>query len=210
MNNQNIFNEIREKIDIVDLIGEYVPLVQKGRNYFGVCPFHNDTNPSMSVSREKQIYKCFSCGASGNIFTFVKDYEHVDMRDALEILANKAGVTLRNNNIARKTTKFDKFYEIYDLANKFYQNNINTKEGINAKEYLKNRNINEDIIKEFEIGLSLDSMDSLTKLLTKKGYDDLTLDRIGLSSNNHDLFINRIMVPIQDMNGRVVAFSGRV
>ena len=210
MNNQNIFNEIREKIDIVDLIGEYVPLVQKGRNYFGVCPFHNDTNPSMSVSREKQIYKCFSCGASGNIFTFVKDYEHVDMRDALEILANKAGVTLRNNNIARKTTKFDKFYEIYDLANKFYQNNINTKEGINAKEYLKNRNINEDIIKEFEIGLSLDSMDSLTKLLTKKGYDDLTLDRIGLSSNNHDLFINRIMVPIQDMNCRVVAFSGRV
>ena len=210
MNNQNIFNEIREKIDIVDLIGEYVPLVQKGRNYFGVCPFHNDTNPSMSVSREKQIYKCFSCGASGNIFTFVKDYEHVDMRDALEILANKAGVTLRNNNIARKTTKFDKFYEIYDLANKFYQNNINTKEGINAKEYLKNRNINEDIIKEFEIGLSLDSMDSLTKLLTKKGYDDLTLDKLGLSSNNHDLFINRIMVPIQDMNGRVVAFSGRV
>lgn len=210
MNNQNIFNEIRERIDIVDLIGEYVPLVQKGRNYFGVCPFHNDTNPSMSVSREKQIYKCFSCGASGNIFTFVKDYEHVDMRDALEILANKAGVTLRNNNIARKTTKYDKFYEIYDLANKFYQNNINTKEGINAKEYLKNRNINEDIIKEFEIGLSLDSMDSLTKLLTKKGYDDLTLDKLGLSSNNHDLFINRIMVPIQDMNGRVVAFSGRV
>lgn len=210
MNNQNLFNEIREKIDIVDLIGEYVPLVQKGRNYFGVCPFHNDTNPSMSVSREKQIYKCFSCGASGNIFTFVRDYEHVDMRDALEILANKAGVTLSNNNIARKTTKYDKFYEIYDLANKFYQNNINTKEGINAKEYLKNRNINEDIIKEFEIGLSLDSMDSLTKLLTKKGYDDLTLDKLGLSSNNHDLFINRIMVPIQDMNGRVVAFSGRV
>lgn len=210
MNNQNLFNEIREKIDIVDLIGEYVPLVQKGRNYFGVCPFHNDTNPSMSVSREKQIYKCFSCGASGNIFTFVRDYEHVDMRDALEILANKAGVTLSNNNIARKTTKYDKFYEIYDLANKFYQNNINTKEGINAKEYLKNRNVNEDIIKEFEIGLSLDSMDSLTKLLTKKGYDDLTLDKLGLSSNNHDLFINRIMVPIQDMNGRVVAFSGRV
>ena len=210
MNNQNLFNEIREKIDIVDLIGEYVPLVQKGRNYFGICPFHNDTNPSMSVSREKQIYKCFSCGASGNIFTFVRDYEHVDMRDALEILANKAGVTLSNNNIARKTTKYDKFYEIYDLANKFYQNNINTKEGINAKEYLKNRNINEDIIKEFEIGLSLDSMDSLTKLLTKKGYDDLTLDRLGLSSNNHDLFINRIMVPIQDMNSRVVAFSGRV
>ena len=128
MNNQNIFNEIREKIDIVDLIGEYVPLVQKGRNFFGVCPFHNDTNPSMSVSREKQIYKCFSCGASGNIFTFVRDYEHMDMKDVLELLAAKVGITISNNSVSRKTTKYDKLYEIYELANKFYQNNINTKD----------------------------------------------------------------------------------
>ncbi len=210
MNNQSIFNEIREKIDIVDLIGEYVPLVQKGRNFFGVCPFHNDTNPSMSVSREKQIYKCFSCGASGNIFTFIRDYEHVDMKDALEILGAKAGVSISSTNISRKVNKYDKFYEIYDLANKFYQNNINTKDGGKAKEYLKDRGITDEVIKEFEIGLSLDSMDSLTKVLTKKGYDMVTLDRIGLSSNNHDLFINRIMVPIHDMNGNVVAFSGRV
>ena len=210
MNNQNIFNEIREKIDIVDLIGEYVPLVQKGRNFFGVCPFHNDTNPSMSVSREKQIYKCFSCGASGNIFTFVRDYEHMDMKDVLELLAAKVGITISNNSVSRKTTKYDKLYEIYELANKFYQNNINTKDGQKAKEYLKNRGITEDIIKEFEIGLSLDNMDSLTKVLTKKGYDLYTLDKIGLSSNNHDLFINRIMVPIHDINGKTVAFSGRV
>lgn len=210
MNNQGIFNEIREKIDIVDLIGEYVPLVQKGRNFFGVCPFHNDTNPSMSVSREKQIYKCFSCGASGNIFTFIRDYEHIDMKDVLELLAPRAGVTLNNVSVSKKTTKYDKYYEIYNLTNKFYQNNINTKDGIRAKEYLKNRQITDELIKEFEIGLSLDSMDSLTKILTKKGYDALSLDRIGLSSNNHDLFINRIMVPIHDINGRVVAFSGRV
>ncbi|MBQ7136423.1 MAG: DNA primase [Bacilli bacterium] len=210
MNNQSIFNEIREKIDIVDLIGEYVPLVQKGRNFFGVCPFHNDTNPSMSVSRDKQIYKCFSCGASGNIFTFIRDYEHMDMKDVLELLAPRAGVTLNTTNIQRKTTKYDKFYEIYNLTNKFYQNNINTKDGMAAKEYLKNRQISEEVIKEFEIGLSLDSMDSLTKVLTKKGYDILTLDKIGLSSNNHDLFINRIMVPIHDISGRVVAFSGRI
>jgi len=210
MNNQSVFNEIREKIDIVDLIGEYVPLSQKGRNFFGVCPFHNDTNPSMSVSREKQIYKCFSCGASGNIFTFIRDYEHVDMREALEILANKTGVALEGVSISKKIDKYDKFYEIYNLANKFYQNNINTKDGQKAKDYLKNRGITDEMIKEFEIGLSLDSMDSLTKILTKKGYDMVTLDKIGLCGNNHDLFINRIMVPLHDMNGRVVAFSGRV
>lgn len=210
MNNQNVFNEIREKIDIVDLISEYVPLVQKGRNYFGVCPFHNDTNPSMSVSREKQIYKCFSCGATGNIFTFIRDYEQVDMRGVLEILAPRAGVTLNSISIQRKPSKFDKYYEIYDLANKFYKNNINTKEGLQAREYLNNRQISNDIIKEFEIGLSLDSMDLLTKILTQKGYDQLTLDKIGLCSNNHDLFINRIMVPIHDINGRTVAFSGRI
>ncbi len=210
MNNQNIFNEIRSKIDIVDLIGEYVPLIQRGRNFFGVCPFHDDTNPSMSVSREKQIYKCFSCGASGNIFTFVRDYEHIDMKEAINILAKKAGVTVLNNTINKKTSKFDKFYEIYDLANKFYQNNINTKAGQKAKEYLQNRGIGEDVIKEFEIGLSLDNMDSLTKILLQKGYDALTLDKVGLSSNNHDLFINRIMVPIQDASGRTVAFSGRI
>ena len=209
-NNQNVFNEIREKLDIVDLISEYVPLTQKGRNYFGVCPFHNDTNPSMSVSREKQIYKCFSCGASGNIFTFIRDYEHVDIKGALEILASKAGVSINLKSVSSSPSKHDKYYEIYDLANKFYQNNINTKDGWEAKEYLKSRGITEDIIKEFEIGLALDDMYLLTNVLTKKGYDPVTLDRIGLSGNNHDLFINRIMVPIHDVNGRTIAFSGRV
>ena len=149
MNNQSVFNEIREKIDIVDLIGEYVPLVQKGRNFFGVCPFHNDTNPSMSVSREKQIYKCFSCGASGNIFTFVRDYEHVDMKEVINILASKAGVTVNNLSVSKKIDKYDKFYEIYNLTNKFYQNNINTKDGQKAKEYLRTRGITDEIIKEF-------------------------------------------------------------
>ena len=83
MNNQDLVNEIRQKIDIVDLISEYIPLVQKGKNYFGVCPFHNDTNPSMSVSREKQIYKCFSCGASGNVFNFIMDYDHIEFKEAI-------------------------------------------------------------------------------------------------------------------------------
>lgn len=210
MNNQNIFNEIREKIDIVDLIGEYIPLVQKGRNFFCVCPFHNDTNPSMSVSREKQIYKCFSCGASGNIFTFIKNYEQVEMGEALRILANKAGVSLGNVSVSRKNTKYDKYYEAYQLANKFYQNNLNTKEGLEAKNYLKQRGFDDGIIKEFELGLSLDTNNNLTELLKQKQYDLVTLEKTGLTSNNHDIFINRIMVPLHDINGKVVGFSGRI
>ena len=129
MNNQDLVNEIRQKIDIVDLISEYIPLVQKGKNYFGVCPFHNDTNPSMSVSREKQIYKCFSCGASGNAFNFIMEYDHIDFKEAIKILGEKAGVEVSGITVAPKSTKFDKYYDMYEIANKYYQNNINTKEG---------------------------------------------------------------------------------
>ena len=151
MNNQSIINEIRSKIDIVDLISEYIPLVQKGKNYFGVCPFHNDTNPSMSVSREKQIYKCFSCGASGNIFTFVSEYENISFKEALHFLAEKVGYKLDNIKIQSKPNINEKYYEMYDLTAKFYQNNINTTAGKAAKEYLKNRNIDDDIIKKFSL-----------------------------------------------------------
>lgn len=116
MNDQVLINEIRKKIDIVDLIGEYIPLSQKGKNFFGVCPFHNDTNPSMSVSREKQIYKCFSCGASGNIFTFVSEYENVTFKQALQILASKVGVNVGNISTYEKENINEKYYEMYDLA----------------------------------------------------------------------------------------------
>ena len=138
MDNKAIINEIRSKIDIVDLISEYVPLTQKGKNYFGVCPFHNDTNPSMSVSREKQIYKCFSCGASGNVFTFVSEYENISFREALELLADKIGYKL--DHIKHKEVKNinTKYYDMYDLTAKFFQNNINSSTGKKAREEIKN------------------------------------------------------------------------
>ena len=167
MNNQALINEIRSKVDIVDIISSYVPLVQKGKNYFGICPFHNDNHPSMSVSRDKQIYKCFSCGASGNVFTFLMNYEHIEFPEALKILSDKTGVSLGNLNIKKHTNKYEKLYEIYDLANKFYQNNINTSEGKAAKEYLQERSINDEVIKTFEIGLSTRNDDDLYKLLTR-------------------------------------------
>ncbi len=179
MNNQDLVNEIRLKIDIVDLISEYIPLVQKGKNYFGVCPFHNDTNPSMSVSREKQIYKCFSCGASGNAFNFIMDYDHIEFKEAIKVLGEKAGVEVQGITVAPKVTKFDRFYDVYDLANKYFQKNLNSKEGQKAKQNLEKRHIDEEIIKEFGIGLSLDKKDTLMNIITAKDYSIKELDQIG-------------------------------
>ncbi|MBE6147352.1 MAG: DNA primase [Firmicutes bacterium] len=207
--NLNTINEIRSKLDIVDVISGYVPLTQKGKNFFGVCPFHDDTNPSMSVSREKQIYRCFSCGATGNVFGFVQDYEHISFKEALNLLATKAGVELKGFQIRKKDDKYDKFYDIYEISHKYFLNNLKTNLGKNAREYLENRQITEEMIKEFGIGLSLDTSKDLVSLLTKKGYDLNTLNQIGLANFDKDLFNNRIMFPLKDLTGRVVAFSGR-
>ena len=209
MDNTNIINEIRSKVDIVDIISSYLPLTQKGKNFFGVCPFHDDTNPSMSVSREKQIYRCFSCGASGNVFNFIMDYEHVSFKEALSILANKTGIEIKGLKLDKKESKYDKLYEIYELAHKYYQNNMSSSYAKKAKEYLNNRHIDEDMIKEYKIGLSLDKSDNLTKLLLAKGYDLNTLNSIGLANYDKDVYMNRIMFPLYDLNGRVVGFSGR-
>ena len=209
MDNTNTINEIRNRVDIVDIISSYLPLTQKGKNFFGVCPFHDDTNPSMSVSRDKQIYKCFSCGASGNVFNFVMDYEHVSFKEALSILGKKAGIEIKGIKIDKKDDKNKLFYDIYDLALKYYQNNMNSAYSKQAKEYLENRQIGEDIIKDYKIGLSLDKQDNLTKLLLSKGYDLKLLNDLGLSYESKDIYINRIMFPLYDLNGRVVGFSGR-
>ncbi len=208
--NNNTINEIRQKVDIVDIIGDYIPLIQKGKNFFGVCPFHDDTNPSMSVSREKQIYRCFSCGASGNVFTFLMNYNHYDFKEAVKELGEKTGVNVSGIRINKAPNKNDKYYEMYDIANKYYQNNINTKQGAAARKYLENRKINNEIIKEFEIGLSLSEMDNLTKILLDKNFSMKELDAFGLSINNHDTFINRITFPLYDPEGHIVGFSGRI
>ena len=203
-------NTIRRKIDIVDIIGERIPLVARGKNFFGVCPFHDDTNPSMSVSREKQIYTCFSCHATGNVFQFLMDYEHMDFKEVLKYLGEKVGMDTKGIQIKKKTTKYDKLYEAYQLSSKYYQNNLNSKIGKEARDYLNTRKINEDMIKEFEIGLSLDTKDDLTKLLTSKSYDLVTLNRIGLSTDNYDTYKDRIMFPLYDISGKIVGFSGRI
>ena len=205
----NVINDIRKANDIVDVISSYVPLTKKGKNYFGVCPFHDDTNPSMSVSRDKQIYKCFSCGASGNVFTFVMDYENVDFKEAASILAKRAGIDFKRGSVKNNSTKFDKYYTMYDLALKLYQNNINSSLGKGAIEYLEKRSISKAVIKEFKIGLS-SSEDTLTEILSKKGYSTLEMDNYGLGNGYGDLYHNRVMFPLFDTNNRVVGFSGRI
>ena len=209
MNNE-LANEIRSKCDIVDIIGERIPLVARGKNFFGVCPFHDDSNPSMCVSREKQIYTCFSCHATGNVFTFLMNYEHMDFRETLRYLGEKVGVDVSSIHIAKKNTKFDPFYDAYSFSLKYFQNNLLSKAGVNARNYLAKRNIDDSVIKEFEIGLSLDTSDDLTKLLTSKKYDLASLNQIGLSSDARDVYIDRIMFPLYDLTGRVVGFSGRI
>ena len=209
----NDINNIRSSVDIVEVISEYVPLMSKGKNYLGVCPFHDDNHPSMSVSKEKQIYTCFSCGATGNVFKFLMDYKSITFKEALKILADRSGISVNIGEVKEQITH-PKLYETYELALKFYQNNINTKAGEKAKEYLKTRNFDEEVIKEFEVGLSLSDGRLLYKLLEKKGFDSKTMIDSGLILANDegyfDMYRNRIMFPLYDTFGKVVGFSGRI
>ena len=205
-------NEIRNSVNIVDIISSYINLTPKGKNYFGVCPFHDDNNPSMSVSPDKQIYKCFSCGATGTVFKFIMDYENISFREAVQKVADIGGVHI-NLHQTKKKKENTNLYNIYDLSLKYYINNLNTPKGKEAKEYLKNRNINEEIIKEFQIGLALTDRSTLSNILIKKYKPDdiLKTGLIGKSDYGYyDLFRERIMFPLYDLNGKVVAYSGRI
>jgi len=207
--------DIQRKINIVDIIRDYIPLTQRGKNFFGVCPFHDDHNPSMSVSNEKQMYKCFVCGAAGNVFNFVKDYEKISYYEAVKKVADKVGISVNIDTSIKKQENsiYSKQYEIYEISNKLYQNNLNTTLGKNARNYLKDRQITDEMIKHFQIGLSLND-NNLTKLLSNKGYDDDLLVRSGISVKREgkifDIYRNRIMFPLWDINGKTIGFSGRV
>ena len=206
---QSLINEIREKTDIVEFIGKYIPLTKKGKNYFGLCPFHPDTNPSLSVSREKQIYKCFVCGEAGNIFNFLMKYDNLSFTESVQKVGSEIGIEV-SGKVKKVESKNQELYDIYDITSKFYQNNLLSKEGLDASEYLKKRNLDLETIKEFGIGLSLNKRDTLTSLLTKKGYSIETLNSLGLTSGTIDTYINRIIFPLESINGLVNGFSGRI
>ncbi len=206
--------QIRKSANIVDVISSYIPLTQKGKNFFGVCPFHEDHAPSMSVSGEKQIYKCFSCGATGNVFTFVSEYENVSFLEAVKIVADKCGIPFSGIIEKVKPKAYTEEYKVMDLALKFYQNNINSQEGIQAKEYLKRRSLDESVIKDFQLGLALFYENALYQFLTSKKYSSTLLVSLGLINQSNgevrDVFRKRIMFPIHDLDGNVVGFTGRI
>ncbi|MBO5375452.1 MAG: DNA primase [Bacilli bacterium] len=209
MNNQNTINDIRSKIDIVELIGEYAPLEQKGSHFWGSCPFHKDKSPSLMVDPQKQTFNCWSCHRSGNVFNFYQEIENVDFKEALKALGERVGVSL-TGGISSFDSRYSKYYEIYDLSSKFYQLMLNTDSGKEAKEYLKKRGIDDETIKEFGIGLAPNEKNKLVSYLQKKNYDSNTLSDLWLLNGEVDTFINRIMFPLDDRNGRVVGFSGRI
>lgn len=211
----HIFDAILEKVEIVDVISSYLPLEKKGKNYFGVCPFHNDTNPSMSVSPEKKIYKCFSCGASGNAISFVQNYEHITFLKAAKKLADQVNVELVLDEARSDGPNFTRYYKIMQEAVTFYKFYLqNTEEGKDARTYLEKRGIGEEILKEFSLGLSSSEPDYLNKALTKMDVTFVDQMELGLIKSNgvnyYDSFRDRIMFPIHDLDGNVVGLSGRI
>ena len=208
----NLINEIRKSVNIIDVISNYLPLTKKGKNYFGVCPFHDDHSPSMSVSEERQIYTCFSCGASGNVFKFLQDYENINFLEAVSKCADIAGISFSYGK-EKQYNKNQDLLDIYGFASKLYQNNLYSSLGKEARTYLKNRKLDDAIIKEFQIGLALNEASILADSLKKK-YDDSTLLKSGLISegeyNIYDTYRNRIMFPLYDLSGNIVGYNGRI
>ncbi len=203
---QEKINEIKSSNNIVDVIKEYISLDDK---YKALCPFHDDHSPSFSVHPDKQIYKCFSCGESGNVITFVQRYEGISFVDALKKLADRAGIKL-DISTPKKSTVYDKYYEINDTVLKYYKNNLLSNDGKEAMKYLTDRGLNKELINEFNIGLA--GQNKLTDILKKKYSESDLLELDICKEKNMDLydtFQNRIIFPILDEEGRIVAFSGR-
>lgn len=206
-------DEIKSRINIVDIIGKRVTLKKTGRNFKGLCPFHNEKTPSFIVSPERESWHCFGCGKGGDIFSFVMEYEHVDFPEALEELAEIAGVKLTRRVGETPEAKLkQKILEVNHLASEYYHY-ILTKHalGEKARDYLKKRGVTDKSIKTFALGYSPNSWDALSMFLKKKGYDAQLLDRAGLTSRGrYDMFRGRVMFTLKDHRGNVVGFSGRV
>ena len=214
---EEILEDIRQSNDIVDVISQYVHLKRSGRNFFGLCPFHNEKSPSFSVSPDKQIFHCFGCGEGGNIFTFISKVEGISFREAVELLAEKANIQLpklQSNSDTEKEELKSKVYKVNKFAAEFYHQNLYKSTSKTAQEYIKKRKLNNETLTSFNLGFS-GKFDELYKALKQEGFKDPEILESGLVNKNDngkyiDRYRNRLMFPICDVRGRVIAFGGRV
>ncbi len=216
---EEFVEEVRQRNDIIDVISGYVNLKKSGSNFTGLCPFHNEKTPSFSVSGTKQMYYCFGCGAGGNVYTFLMEYENLTFPEALEQLAERAGIALPEKTNSeeerkRRNTR-ERILEIYKLAANYFYAKLNSPRGKEAKEYLLGRELSEQTIRHFGLGYSDKFSDDLYQYMKKKGFDDTILNQTGLFTFHekkgvYDKFWNRVMYPIMDRTGKVIAFGGRV
>ena len=216
---EELIEEIRTRNDIVDVISGYVRLQKKGSSYFGLCPFHNEKSPSFSVSRQKQMYYCFGCGAGGNVFTFLMEYENFSFVEAVKYLADRAGIALPEREYSKEAKeKADlkaSILEINKQAAKYFYVQLKSQRGAQAYTYLKNRELSDETITAFGLGYSNKYSDDLYKYLRGKGYSEELIRQAGLINTDerqgvYDKFWNRVMFPIMDVNNRVIGFGGRV
>ena len=212
-----IIDEVRQTNDIVDIISQYVRLKRSGRNYFGLCPFHNEKSPSFSVSPDKQIFHCFGCGAGGNVFTFLTKIEGINFIEAVQMLAERANIqlpTLENTGDSARELLKAKVYKVNEFAAEYYHQNLYKPESKIAQEYIKKRKLSNETLKAFKIGFS-GKFDELYKELKKQGFEEKEILESGLVNKNDrgqyiDRYRDRVMFPICDVRGRVIAFGGRV
>jgi DNA primase len=214
-----LIEEVRSRNDIVDVISGYVRLTKKGSTYFGLCPFHNEKTGSFSVSPNKQMYYCFGCGAGGNVFTFLMQYENFSFPEAMEALAERAGIELPKQEMSaqakKEAYKRQILLEINKAAGKYYYMLLRSEHGKQAYEYFKKRELSDATMQKFGLGYSDKYSDDLYRYLRKLGYDDAILKESGLVSidevrGGHDKFWNRAMFPIMDVHNKVIGFGGRV
>ena len=214
-----IIEEVRSKNDIVDVVSQYVRLTKKGNSYFGLCPFHNEKTPSFSVTPGKQMYYCFGCGAGGNVFNFIMEYENYTFGEALKHLADRAGVELPkieySREVRQKAQEKAELLEINKQAAQYFYYQLRTEKGQTGLDYLKNRGLSEETMRKFGLGYSDRAGGGLYRYLKAKGYPDDRLRESGLFNVDerhgmYDKFWNRVIFPIMDVNNRVIGFGGRV
>ena len=212
-----LIEEVRQSNDVVDIISQYVHLTRKGRNYFGLCPFHNEKSPSFSVSPDRQIFHCFGCGVGGNVYTFLMKIEGITFKESLEQLAERANIqlpTLQSNADTAKEELKSKVYKVNEFTAEFYHQNLYKPTAKIAQEYVKQRKMNRETLEAYRIGYS-GKFDELYKALKAQGFGEQEILESGLVNKNDngtyiDRYRNRLMFPICDARGKVIAFGGRV